>query len=119
MRRANLRANDFRCFPHLFPDPNRRGIHIKQSYLLTALSPETIDADCRQEAPLPGLEQVRSHADGRRIFDVLHVLRALGNDLIVQRCRGAFRDKAFQKIIRRGTGVILLDAHSAPRREIQ
>jgi hypothetical protein len=56
---------------------------------------------------------------GMSIFDVLHILRALGDDLIVQRWRSAFRDKPFQKIIRRGTGVILLDAHSAPRREIQ
>ena len=95
MRRANLRADDLGCSPHLFPDPNRPGIHIEQSYLLAALSLETIDADRRQEAPLPGLEQVRFHADGWRIFDVLQVLYALGNDLIVQRCRGVFRDKAF------------------------
>ena len=79
-----MRANDFRCFPHLFPDPNRRCIHIKQSHLLAAFSPETIDADCRQEAFLSRLEQVRSNGDGRRIFDVLHVLRVLRNDLIVQ-----------------------------------
>ena len=74
-------------------------------YLLTALS---VDADRRQEVSLPGLEQVRANADCRCIFVVLHVLRALGNDLIVQRWRSAFRDMAFQKIIRRGTGVDLV-----------
>ena len=59
------------------------------------------------------------HADGRRILDVLHVLRALCNDLIVQRSGVVFRDQAFQKIIRCGTGVVLVDAHSAPFKETQ
>lgn len=119
MRRANLRANDFGCFPHLLPDPTRRCIHIKQAYLLATLTPKAIDADCPQEARLSRLEQVRSHAHGGSILDVLHVLRALRNDLIAQNCRGVFRDKAAKKIIRRGTGVILQGAHAAPRMESQ
>lgn len=119
MRRSNLRTNDPGRFPHLFPDPNRRRIHIKQSYLLAALSPETIDADSRQESPLPGPGQVRPHADGRSIFDVLYVFHALRDNLIVRHWQCIFRDAPFEKIVRRETGVILWNAHSAPCREIQ
>jgi hypothetical protein len=94
VRWSNLSANDFRRFPHLFPYLNCRGIHIKQPYLLGALSPETIESNCRQEVGLSGLEQVRANTDSRRIFDVLHVLRALCNDLFVQIGRGVLRDEA-------------------------
>src|ERR1035437_7082755 len=83
-RRANLRANDFRCFPHLFPDPNRRCIHIKQSHLLAAFFPPAINIDFLPRAFFFTLSSVRSNADGWRIFDVMHVLRVLRNDLIVQ-----------------------------------
>lgn len=48
-RRANLRTDYFRYVPHLFPDPDCRGIHIKQPQLLAAFSSEAIDADCCQE----------------------------------------------------------------------
>ena len=116
VRGSNLSANDFWRFPHLVPDLNCFGIHIKQPDLLATLSPETVNADCPQERALSGFEQVRSHTDRRRIFDVLHVLRTLLNDPIVQSCRRVFRDEAAQEIIRRGTG-ILQDAHSGPRRE--
>ena len=119
MRRPNSRANDSGRFPHFFPDPNRRSIHIKQPYLLATLSPETIDTDCPQETCLPGLEQVRSHADGRRILDVLHVLGALRNDLVVQSCRGVLRDEASQKSFDVRPESILPDAHSAARIENQ
>jgi len=119
VRRTDLCPNDSGCFSHLFPDPNCHGIHVQQSYLLAAFPPETVDADFRQKTPLPRLKQVRLHTDCRRIFDVLHVLRILFNDLIVQRCRGVFRDKAFQKVIRRGTGVMLWNVYSATRRENQ
>ena len=117
VRRANLRTNNLGCFPHLLPNLKRHCVHIKQSYLLAALSPETIDADCRQEVGLPRREQVPAHPDCWRIFDVLHILRVLGNDLIVQRCRGLFRGTTLWKIIRLGTGVMLWDAHAAPRME--
>jgi hypothetical protein len=118
-RRANSCTDDSGCFPHLFPDPNCRSIHKKQSYLLTAFSAETVDADCRQEAPLPRLEQVRFHADSRRIFSVPYFLRVLRNYLIVQCCRRVLRDQTLQEIIRRGTRVMERNAHSATRRENQ
>jgi hypothetical protein len=54
---------------------------------------------CHQEARLSGLEQVRSHGDGRRILNVLHVIRTLRNDLVVQILDRLIRDKAAQKII--------------------
>jgi len=53
-RRTNLRTNNLVCFPHLSPDLKRHCIHIKQSHLLATLFPETVNADCRQEARLPG-----------------------------------------------------------------
>lgn len=65
------------------------------------------------------LESLDFRADGPRIFDVRRVLRALSIGRIEQRCRSVFRNTAFQKIIGGGTGVIFLDAHSAPRRETQ
>jgi hypothetical protein len=58
-----------------------------------------IDADCRQEARLSRLEQVRSHAHRRRILNVLNVIRTLRNDLVVQIREGLIRDQAAQKII--------------------
>ena len=119
MRRPNKCANNSGRFPHFFPDPNRRSIHIKQPYLLATLSPETIDTDCPQEACLPGFEQVRSHADGRRILDVLHVLGALRHDLVSRICVAVLSDKPAKKIIRCRTGIILQDAHSAARMENQ
>jgi len=52
VRRANLSADDPGRFSHLFPNPNRLGIHIKETHVLGALSRETVDANCRQEALL-------------------------------------------------------------------
>jgi len=75
-RWTSLRTNDFGRFSHLLPNLNCRRIHIKQSYLLAILPPKTVDADRCQEAHLSGLEQVRSHADDRRIIDVPHFLCA-------------------------------------------
>jgi hypothetical protein len=113
--RANLGTNDFRRFSHFFPDLHRHCIHIEKSYLLATVSPKAIDANCRQEARLSRLEQVRSHADGRRILNVLNVIRTLRNDLVVQIWDRLIRDKAAQKIIRGGTRVIFQGAHSTPR----
>jgi hypothetical protein len=97
--RATLRTDDFWRFSHLFPDLHRRCIHIEKSYLLATLSPMAIDADCRQEARLSRLEQVRSHTDGRSILNVLNVIRTLRDDLVVQIREGLIRDEAAQKII--------------------
>jgi hypothetical protein len=58
-----------------------------------------------KEPGLPGLEQVRSHADGWRILDVLNVLRVLRNDLVVHGCRGVLRDEASQKTFDVRTGL--------------
>ena len=44
---------------------------------------------------------------------ILHIRCALGTNLIVQRCAGVLRDQAFQKIIRRLTGKVLCEPHSA------
>jgi hypothetical protein len=81
------------------PNLKCRGIHIEQSYLLATLSAKTVDADCCQEAHLSRFEQVRSHADGWRILNVLNVIRTLRNDLVVQIRDGLIRDKAAQEII--------------------
>jgi hypothetical protein len=98
-RRANLGTDDFRRFSHLFPYLHRHCIHIQKSYLLATLSPMAIDADRRQEARLSRLEQVRSHADGRGILNVLNIIRTLRNDLVVQTRDRLIRDNAAQKII--------------------
>jgi hypothetical protein len=58
-----------------------------------------IDADRRQEARLSRLEQVRSHADGRGILNVLNIIRTLRNDLVVQTRDRLIRDNWAQKII--------------------
>ena len=66
-----------------------------------------------------GLESLGFRADGPRILDVRHVLRALTIGRIVPRCRSVLRAATFKKIVGRGAGVIFLAAHSAPRRETQ
>jgi hypothetical protein len=45
-------------------------------------------------------------ADGWRVLEVLHVLRGLYNDLTVHGHPSVPGDKAFEKIVRGGTGVI-------------
>src|SRR5579863_4153493 len=105
-RWTNLRANDFGRSSHFLPNLKCRGIHIKQSYLLAALSAKTVDADCCQQAHLSGIEQVGSHAEGWRILNVLNVIRTLRNDLVVRIWFSAI-DRAARKIIRPGTGVTL------------
>lgn len=113
-RWTKLRANDFWRSPHLLPNLKRRGIHIKQSYLLAALSAKAVDADCRQKAHLSRLKQVRSHADGRGILNIPHVFRTLRNDPIVKIWL-AFFDRAARKIIQPRSGVMFKGAHSGPR----
>lgn len=51
---------------------------------------------------------------GRRSFDDLDIRGALPNVRIVPSHVGVFRDKVSQKIVRGETGVVLLEAHSAP-----
>jgi hypothetical protein len=94
-----LGTDDSRRFSHLAPDLHCRRIHIEKSDLLATLSPKAVDADARQEARLSRLEQVRSHADGRRILNVLNVIRTLCHDLIVKIQNRLIRDEAAQRII--------------------
>lgn len=61
-------------------------------------------------------EQLRLPADGGRILDIPHFLRAFYNEPIVRRVRSVFCDKTFQKIVRCENGIILCDAHSGFRR---
>ena len=93
MRWANLLANDLGHSAHLLPNSNCRHIHIEQTHLVSTLSPETIDADCIQESSLSGFNQVRRHAHGWCILDVLHLFRTLRDDLIVQRSLSMFRNE--------------------------
>ena len=48
MRWAMLRVYDVRLLAHVFPDAKRRGIHIQQPRLLTAIAAQAVDADRRQ-----------------------------------------------------------------------
>lgn len=109
--RATLGTDDFRRFSHLLPDLHRHCIHIEKSYLPATLSTMAIDADCRQEARLSRLEQVRSYADGRRILNVLNVIRTLSNNLVVEIWQWLIPDGAARKIIRPRTGVMFHGAH--------
>ena len=67
--------------------------------MLTTLAPQAVDADRPQKPGLPGGEKIRSNADGWGILGVLHLFRALRNNLIVQSGRGVFRHEASQKIV--------------------
>ena len=113
-RWTNLRAYYFGRSSHLLPNLKCRGIHIKQPYLLATLSAKTVDADCGQQAHLSRLEQVRSHADGWRILNVLNVIRTLRNDLVDKIWQWLIPDGSAQKISRRRTGVMFQGAHYAP-----
>ena len=87
MRRTSLRTNYRGYFAHLSPDPNRGSIHIEETYLLAALSAETIDAAGSQKACLAGIFQVLLHTQCRRVFEVLNFLDSLRNDVIASGCR--------------------------------
>ena len=87
MWRTSLRAHDIWRFPHASPDSNCRSIHVQEPYLFATLTTYAVDADRPQKGCLPGREQIRSHADGRRIFGVLHLFCTLRNDLIIQSWR--------------------------------
>ena len=119
MWRTSLGANHIWGFPHTSPDPDRRSIHVQKPYLLAALTPEAVDADRSQKACLSGCEKIRSHADGWRILGVLHLLRALRNNLIVQSGRRVLRRKAPQKIVRGVNPIQYQNSPSAPRSENQ
>lgn len=56
---------------------------------------------------------------GLRIFNGRHAVRAFSNDPVVQRSQNILLHTAFQNIVRSGAGVIMPDAYSASRREIQ
>jgi hypothetical protein len=96
---AELCANDLGHLCHLIPDSYRHRIHIEQSHLLATLSPKAIHTYLCQESYLSRREKVRHDAHGRRILNVLNVIRTLGNDLVVPIREGLIRDKAPQKII--------------------
>ncbi len=117
MRRPELRPDNSGFSPHFLPNPNRRGIHIKQSQLFATLTAKTIDADCGQKLYLPRPEQIGSNAYGRRIFYALDVFSGLRNALIVHLRPGMFRNQMAQQIVRRRTGVTLRNAHSGSRKE--
>jgi len=68
---------------------------------------------------IPGLEQLWFYTDGRSIFNVLYVLSARRNDLIIGRGRPLLCDKSFQKIIRCEIRVVSRNAHSATCQENQ
>ena len=89
-----LRSDFSRLLSHLFPDDQRRGIHVEQADLAAIGSPLGIDADCGQETHLVALNQESGHANGRSILDVLQFTRILCDDSIVRRVadrvRGVF-----------------------------
>jgi hypothetical protein len=61
----------------------------------------------------------QGHADGRCILDVLLILGALRNDLMLRSCRSVLCNKASQKVVRCVNPVQYQNAHAAPRSESQ
>ena len=93
-----LRAYNSGLLPHFFPHLNRCRVHVKQPHLLASLSSLAVDADFGEELSRGALQQIRPHADGRRVFYILYFLRILDNNPVVPRRRVAIRCEAFQRI---------------------
>lgn len=119
MWRTSLRSNYVGIFAHLSPNPNRRSIHVEESYLLAAFSAETVDADGPQEAYVARLLQVLLHTQSRRISEILNILDTLRNDVISRGCRSVLLCEAPQQVIRCVKPVRYQNAHCVPRIENQ
>jgi hypothetical protein len=81
-----LYVDDVSPLAHSPPDTKSRRIHIQKANPLTALAAFAIYADGSQKFGLSRGDEVRAHADGRRILKILHIA-------------GGLRDRSLSEVV--------------------
>jgi hypothetical protein len=64
--------------------PDRSSVHVEQPHLIAVSATLAVDTDRGQKPGLPRLNKIRSNAEGWSIANVLHLVRTLGDDLVIQ-----------------------------------